>query len=105
MCGGCGRTVARDAWSPVLSTSRARWQAARSLDAFLREVGHPARVTSTGAAWVVASGTGRSVVAGSATELWAAVRAVRPVAPAQLRRLAERATTPEAAALARAAGS
>ncbi|SDQ12578.1 hypothetical protein [Quadrisphaera sp. DSM 44207] len=103
MCGACGRAVARDAWSPQLSSARARWQAARVLDAFLRETGHPARVTSTGAAWSVGGATGRTVLAQTATQLWDAVRAVREVPEERLEQLAACARSPEARALVDAA--
>lgn len=70
MCGACGRAVATDAWSSVLSTRRARWEAARIINGVLVECGHPARVTCSLGAWVVRSGTGRSVVVTTVSHLW-----------------------------------
>lgn len=70
MCGACGRTVATDDWSAVFSTGRARWEAARIVNGVLSRSGHPARVTCSIGAWVVRSGTGRSVVVDTAGQLW-----------------------------------
>lgn len=70
MCGACGRAVATDAWSGVLCTSRARWEVARIVNGVLSEGGHPARVTCSVGAWVVHSGTGRSVVVTTVSHLW-----------------------------------
>ncbi|MZE77574.1 hypothetical protein [Streptomyces xinghaiensis] len=70
MCGACGRTSATDAWSGVFLTRRARWEAARIINDALSETGHPARVTCAAAAWVVHSGTGRSVLVDTASGIW-----------------------------------
>jgi hypothetical protein len=70
VCGACGRAVATDAWSSVFFTSRARWEAARIVNGILGKCGHPARVTCSIGAWVVHSGTGRSVVVTTVSHLW-----------------------------------
>lgn len=73
MCGACGRTVPTDAWSGVLGTGRARWEAARIVNDVLGACGHPARVTCVIGAWAVHTGTGRSVLAATVTDLWQAL--------------------------------
>ncbi|MBQ0984672.1 hypothetical protein KBZ10_09115 [Streptomyces sp. F63] len=76
MCGACGRTSATDAWSGTFLTRRARWEAARIINDALSGAGHPARVTCSAAAWVVHSGTGRSVLVDTASGIWRVLRSL-----------------------------
>ncbi|WP_324789287.1 hypothetical protein [Streptomyces sp. H51] len=62
--------MATDAWSGIFCTGRARWEAARIVNDVLGTCGHPARVTCSIGAWVVRSGTGRSVVVTTVSQLW-----------------------------------
>ena len=70
MCGACGRRTAADAWTPILAFPIARWEEADSIDAALRDDGHPARVTATSAGWVTRSATGQGDVVDTATAPW-----------------------------------
>ncbi|NJQ00030.1 hypothetical protein [Streptomyces zingiberis] len=70
MCGACGRTIATDAWSDVLSTGRARWEAARLVNLILEGSGHPARVNCAARSWTVRSGTGRTVLVDTVERMW-----------------------------------
>jgi hypothetical protein len=70
MCGACGRRTALDAWTPVLASTRARWEGAEFVNATLGDAGLPGRVTATGAGWVIRSATGRGDVVDTATALW-----------------------------------
>ena len=102
MCGACGRAVATDRWSAVLAGTRARWQVARLLTAFLRGTGHPARVSAATGAWLVSAGTGGSSVAQTATQVWRAVEAVQAVDAEGFARWRAAASTTEHRALAEA---
>lgn len=87
MCGACGRSVLTDAWSDVLATRRARWEAARVVNASLVRAGYPSRVGSGTGPWIVQSGTGASVVADTITDLWRHLIATRPFSVDMLRLL------------------
>ena len=76
MCGACSRSVAVDEWSPHLAGRRDRWEATRLVNDVLRASGHPARVSCAGGPFVVSSGTGRSMVVDTASELWRALLAL-----------------------------
>lgn len=102
MCGGCTRAVGHDQWSDLLSSTRARWQSAKALNSFFRETRHPARVTAVPGGWTVTGATGRSVVTDTASELWAAVRAMGDVDLDALERLRRAASSREVAAVAQA---
>jgi hypothetical protein len=67
MCGACGRRTAADAWTPILASPRARREEADSIDAALRDDGHPARVTVTS---VTRSATGQGHVVDTARAPW-----------------------------------
>jgi hypothetical protein len=73
MCGACGRRTATDAWTPILASTRARWEGVDFVNATLRAGGCRARVTATSAGWVIRTATGRGVVVDTATELWTAL--------------------------------
>lgn len=81
MCGACSRPAEQDQWSQVLGSRRSRWEVARLVNGLLSGSGHPARVSCTAGAWVVRSGTGRDVVTDTISQLWQAVRSVRPLDP------------------------
>ncbi len=102
MCGACGRQVQQDQWSPLLASRRARWEAAQVVNRLLGASRHPARVSCTAGSWVVRSGTGRSVVADTATQLWQAVLAVADLDPRLVGSTRSEAYTEVAAALASA---
>lgn len=102
MCAGCTRVVGHDRWSPLLSSTRARWQVAGALNLALRESGHRARVVAVAGAWTVTAATGGCVVTDTASGLWAAVRTAGEVDPAVMERLRATGCSAEAAALAEA---
>lgn len=79
MCGACGRRVAIDAWTPILSSTKARWEGANFVNATLRDGGCRVRVTATSVGWVIRSATGHGVVADTATALWTTLLSLREV--------------------------
>ncbi len=70
MGGACGRRTAVDAWTPIPACTRARWGGEGSIDAALRDDGHPARVTATSAGEVIRSAAGEGPVVDTATAPW-----------------------------------
>jgi hypothetical protein len=70
MCGACGRRTATDAWTPLLASTRARWEGADFVNATLRGGGCRVRVTATSAGWVIRTATGQGAVVDTATALW-----------------------------------
>lgn len=103
MCGACGRQVQRDGWSDALSTTRARWLVARLVNDYLRDIGHPARIGCSVGSWVVRGSTGRMALAETATDLWAAVSAVRAIGREELTLLDGRGVTSTSQAVVEAA--
>jgi hypothetical protein len=67
----------RDEWSGVFDSRRARWEAARMVNAMLTGGGHPGRVLPAAGAWLVQSGTGKVTVAETISELWEALASAR----------------------------
>lgn len=79
MCGACGRMARHDEWSGAFASRRARWEAARLVNAMLADGGHPGRVIPATGAWLVRSGTGKATVAATVSELWEALASARPL--------------------------
>jgi hypothetical protein len=73
MCGACCRMTVTDAWTPILASTRARWETEDFANTALRHGGSRVRVTATAAGWVIRSATGQGVVVDSATALWTAL--------------------------------
>lgn len=102
MCGGCTQVVGYDRWSPLLSSTRARWQVALALNAALRASGHRAQVVAVPGGWTVSGATGNRMVTDTASGLWAAVRTTGKIDPAVVERLRAGGRSVEIVALAQA---
>ncbi|MEX5719494.1 hypothetical protein [Geodermatophilus maliterrae] len=95
--------MATDEWSASLAGRRARWEVARLVNQVLEDGAHPARVSCGPGGFVVHSGTGRSVLADTATQLWSALLSL-PGPPLHPQAVLDRSPqTPVAAAAAAAA--
>ena len=113
MCGACCRMTVTDAWTPILASTRARWETEDFANTALRHGGSRVRVTATAAGWVIRSATGQGVVVVVTTALWTTLpsRSEVPVdlllgRPAQLHRPAGTAAlTPVVVAMTAAAAA
>lgn len=103
MCGACGRVTSTDDWSDLVATRRSRWEASRLVNEALVRSGHPGRVTCATGPWVVSSGTGKSVLADTLSQMWAQLASLHPISAATLHPLVGDVSTSTAQAVLEAA--